>query len=162
MHIRRAIETEHRTLSAIAVQAKAHWRYSAAQLEAWRDDLAVSPDAIEQWPTYVVEVEGQIAGFYMLMMNGETWWLEHLWVMTAQMGRGLGRALVAHAAGVAAQQGAATIAIDADPNAESCYLACGATRVGAIAAPIEGSPSRQRPQLVLATKLPPPQNVNPD
>jgi predicted N-acetyltransferase YhbS len=67
------------------------------------------------------------------------------------MHRGFGRALVQHAAGHAAARGQAVLAIDSDPNAEPFYLRCGAQLVGQVRAPIEGSPNRVRPQLILAT-----------
>jgi hypothetical protein len=41
--------------------------------------------------------------------------------------------------------------IDADPHAEAFYRACGALRIGGVAAPIDGQPQRVRPQLVLST-----------
>jgi hypothetical protein len=49
-----------------------------------------------------------------------------------------------HAAGLDQLQ------IDADPNAEPFYVACGARRVGERPAPIAAQPLRVRPQLVLA------------
>jgi hypothetical protein len=45
--------------------------------------------------------------------------------------------------------GASGLLIDADPNAELFYIACGATRFGEIPAPITGQPDRVRPQLEL-------------
>ena len=68
------------------------------------------------------------------------------------MGRGVGRALLSHAARLAAEAGASALAIDADPNAEQFYLAFGAERVGSLAAQIEGAPGRERPQLLLTTE----------
>ncbi|HSG41414.1 MAG TPA: GNAT family N-acetyltransferase [Thermoanaerobaculia bacterium] len=152
MLIRRALEHEAGALSAIAMAAKAHWPYTASQLEAWRDDLTISAELIASSPTYVAELEGEIGGFYSLVHEGETWSLEHLWVAPDQMRRGLGRALLSHAMDFAARNGAASIAIDADPYAEPFYIACGAGRVGAITAPIEGHPDRERPQLLLVTR----------
>ncbi len=152
MLIRRAVESESNTLSALARAAKAFWPYTAAQLAAWRDDLQISAALIASSPTYVAELEGEIGGFYSLIQESRTWNLEHLWVAPDRMRRGIGRALLAHAMEVAAQGGAASLAIDADPYAEPFYLACGARRVGAIPAPIEGQPGRERPQLLLATR----------
>jgi molybdenum cofactor cytidylyltransferase len=63
------------------------------------------------------------------------------------MHRGIGRALLAHALATAARGGAAEVIVDADPNAESFYLECGAIRRGEVAAPIAGQPNRVRPQL---------------
>lgn len=152
MLIRRAEEQDASALSAIAMAAKAHWPYTAAQLEAWRDDLTISAELIASAPTYVAELEGEIAGFYSLIHEGQTWSLEHLWVAPDQMRRGIGRALLSHAMDFAARSGAASIAVDADPYAEPFYIACGARRVGAITAPVEGDPARQRPQLLLAIR----------
>ena len=43
-----------------------------------------------------------------------------------------------HAAGVAAATGATVMEIESDPNAEGFYKRMGATRVGEVAAEIEG------------------------
>jgi len=154
MHIRRAHESEATVLSAIARESKAYWPYSATQLAAWRDDLTVLPSTVSSLPTYVAEVEAKVAGFFVLVPSSLHWKLEHFWVSPSSMGHGVGRALLSHAAALAAEGGATALAIDADPNAERFYLACGAQRVSLLAAPIEGSPGRERPQLLLATKPP--------
>ena len=62
---------------------------------------------------------------------------------------GIGRALLAHAVNTARFAGASSIIIDADPNAEPFYVACGAVRRGIVAAPVVGDPARVRPQLSL-------------
>ena len=58
----------------------------------------------------------------------------------ARLRQGLGRRLLAHAARVARLAGAREIAIEADPQAEPFYLAQGAVRVGARAAPFPANP----------------------
>jgi len=45
------------------------------------------------------------------------------------------------------------VTVDADPNAESFYLACGADRCGEVPAPIRGEPGRVRPQLAFVLGL---------
>lgn len=150
INVRRACEGEASILSAIAFDSKSHWSYSASQLAAWRGDLTVSANTISSCPTYVAEVGTTVAGFFVLVPSCPHWKLEHFWVSPSCMGRGVGRALLSQAANIAAQGGAAAIAIDADPNAEPFYLARGARRVGSLAAPIAGSPDRERPQLLLA------------
>ena len=56
MNIRPAVETEALLLSALAMQAKAHWGYSAEALEGWRAELAVSPQGIRARATFVAMV----------------------------------------------------------------------------------------------------------
>ncbi|WP_369684871.1 GNAT family N-acetyltransferase [Collimonas fungivorans] len=123
------------------------------QLEAWREDLTVTGTYLARSFTYVAELNGVITGFYSLCATDSVsgWPLEHLWVVPDCMGRGVGRALLRHAAGLAAGQGVENLTIDAEPYAEPFYIACGAQRIGVVAAPLEGEPLRQRPQMLLAT-----------
>jgi len=147
MHIRKAQPAESDALSAIAYASKAHWGYTPAVLDSWRADLTVSADSIARHPTFACEVRGELSGFYQLILGEGECILEHLWVHPSFMGKGFGRSLLAHAVEHAARCGARQMMIDADPNAEPFYLACGAVRCGVIAAPIQGEPERIRPQL---------------
>jgi GNAT superfamily N-acetyltransferase len=149
--IRRARAADAAELTAVAHEAKSHWGYGAAQIVAWRDELTISAESIARWPTFVVEQDGRIAGFVQLSETRGEMELEHMWVRPAAMGRGVGRALLARATAEARSAGHATLHIDADPNAEAFYIACGAVRAGARPAPIPGEPERFRPLLKLAT-----------
>ena len=150
MTIRPADPGESDALGRLAREAKAFWGYSAAQLDLWRDDLAVSPASIRRFPTFVAEVDGAVGGFLQVSTDASPWELEHLWVGPRHMRRGVGRALLARAVEAAARAGQTMLAIDADPHAEAFYLAVGARRIGEIAAPIAGQGDRVRPQLLLA------------
>ncbi|MBL8523200.1 MAG: GNAT family N-acetyltransferase [Betaproteobacteria bacterium] len=148
--IRCAQESEAAELSALAVAAKRHWSYSDAQIEAWRADLEVTSADISDGILFVAERSGRAAGFYVLVESPSRWLLDDLWVLPAFSRQGIGRALLEHAKQTAVAGGAAEIAIDADPNAEGFYLACGARRIGEVAAPIDGDRTRVRPQMLLA------------
>jgi len=136
-------------LNAIALAAKAHWGYSEAQLQAWRAALEVRAESLALDPVRIVEEQGQPIGFAQVCTQGTPWELEALWVSPGHMGKGVGNALLSWAQAHAAASGQEELAIDADPNAEAFYRACGARRVGTVAAPIAGSPGRVRPQLRL-------------
>ena len=147
--IRRARPDEAEALSAIARAAKQSWGYPDALIAEWAASLDISPGEVAAKPTFAAVAGGSLVGFYLLAPAGGLWSLEHLWVAPAEQRRGAGRALLVHAVETARAGGASRLAIDADPNAEPFYLACGAERVGAVAAPIAGDPLRARPQLVL-------------
>ena len=149
MQIRPARASEASVLSRLAVAAKEHWRYAPEDIERWRPLLTVTENELASRPAFVAEVDSEIAGFYLLAPREASWELEHLWVAPQFARRGIGRALLAHAAGTARAGGASAILIDADPNAEAFYLACGAARVGTVSAPIANDPARVRPQLSL-------------
>jgi GNAT superfamily N-acetyltransferase len=152
MEIRRAEASEAEALSAIARASKAHWPYAPEQIEAWREDLTLSVQQVVAYPTFVVEGDGVVVGFYQLLAAQETWVLEHLWVLPAHMGKGAGRALLQHAMDFARLHGAQDISIDADPHAEAFYAACGAETLERKAAPIDGAPDRVRPQMIMRIK----------
>lgn len=149
MDIRPARPAEAATLSAIAKASKSHWPYSPEQINRWHADLVVTSEQILTCPTHVAIADGIVIGFFMLAVMPGHWALEHLWVLPAHMGRGAGRALLSTAARLAAAGAAEALMIDADPHAEAFYEACGAVRVDAVAAPIEGAPDRVRPQMRL-------------
>ena len=160
MNIRRARRGEHRVLSEIARESKAHWGYSESDMAAWQDELTISPASIESRPTFIAEIDGNIVGFFQLACARERIEIDHFWVLPACMGRGVGRALLARAADEAALLGFSELDIDADPNASEFYLACGASDTGhAEAAPLQGDPERARPQLVLALNVAPAESV---
>jgi GrpB-like predicted nucleotidyltransferase (UPF0157 family)/GNAT superfamily N-acetyltransferase len=147
VEIRKAAAGEAESLSALAREAKAHWGYSREDLESWRDQLRVSPSDLASKPIYLAAINGDVAGFYSLVPAGRAWELDHLWVAPRFIRRGVGRTLLAHALEVAFRGGASSVTVDADPNAESFYLSCGAVRCGEVPAPVAGQPHRVRPQL---------------
>ena len=149
LQFRRAHAHEAAALSALALASKSHWGYSDTQIAAWRDELIVTPADISAYHAHVGMAGADTIGFFLLRPGSPNWALEHFWMAPQHTGRGLGRAMLLHAACIAAQEGAAGLSIDADPNAEAFYLHCGAARIGLIAAPIEGAPERTRPQLLL-------------
>lgn len=149
MRIRPAQPREHAILSRVARASKAHWGYAEEDLRRWRGELTISAASLERSPTWVAEVDGEIAGFCQLSFAPDKAELEHFWVLPAFMGRGVGKALLAAAVGEVAGRGRSALHIDADPQAEGFYVARGAVRIGEKAAPVVGDPQRVRPQLLL-------------
>jgi GNAT superfamily N-acetyltransferase len=150
VRFRRVSAEDSRELTALVMQSKAVWGYSDAQMQVWRPGLEISVESLGARPACIAEVDGRIAGFYTLIESGEEWDLEDLWVFPDYMRSGIGRALLKHAADVAAAGGATSLRIESDPHAERFYIACGATRIGTVSAPIDGEPGRVRPVLRLS------------
>jgi len=143
IEIRRAQSTDSQRATDIARLAKAHWGYPAEWLDAWHDDLAITPDAIEKHRTFVASIDGVVVGVCQLQEGDVGAILEHVWVDPCCHGKGVGRALVEHATSAAR----GVIAVVADPNAERFYIKLGAKRVGDVNAPMPGAPSRKLPLL---------------
>jgi GNAT superfamily N-acetyltransferase len=152
VNVRRARPTESEELSALAVSAKALWGYSEQQLALWSSELRISPESIVREPTFVAEERSHPVGVAQLDTKAHPWVLECLWVHPSAVGRGVGSVLVRHLLNYARAHGQSVLRIDSDPNAEVFYRRLGARRVGEVAAPIEGHPSRTRPQLMLSVE----------
>ena len=144
--IRPAVPADAPLLASIALAAKASWGYSRAQMEIWRAELSPSKESVITHPTFLCERAGEAAGFYQLKLLDGIADLDHLWVHPDHMRKGIGRRLFLDALRIARERGMHAVRIDSDPNAELFYVACGATRVGLTAAPIDGQPDRTRPQ----------------
>lgn len=131
--IRTALPTEAEALSNLALRSKAFWGYSDAFMDACRSELTYSADQIAS-DTHVVgvaEVDGLVVGFYVLTtLSADAVELDALFVEPDAIGNGHGRALMDHAARVAAQNGATSLTIQSDPNAADFYRACGGVCVG--------------------------------
>ena len=144
---RRAKPAEAALLTGIAVTAKQSWGYPDEWIAEWRADLTITPGYIGSSPVAVAEVEGAAVGFIGLVHTDGQWDLEHLWVLPAWHGRGLGRALFAEAVRLARAAGATELCIKSDPNAESFYLKMGAVRTGHEVYELLGKIRREVPQL---------------
>lgn len=149
MNVRSARPTEGEELSALAASAKALWGYSPQQLALWSSELRISRESIISEPTFVAEEHARPVGVAQLDTKAVPWAVECLWVHPSSVGRGVGTLLVRHLLSYARASGQSALRVDSDPNAEAFYLHLGARRVGEVAAPVEGQPSRTRPQLML-------------
>ena len=129
MEIRRASSDEAAALSQIAHDAKRHWGYPEHWLKHWRDDLTISPDFIAANQVYVAASEGELLGFYALIIRKEKAELDHLWVAPAHIGTGVGKQLFLHAMQYAGRRNVAAVEILSDPNAEGFYQKIGRAHV---------------------------------
>jgi GNAT superfamily N-acetyltransferase len=149
--IRKAITEEAPVLTQIAHDAKRHWGYPESWINHWQNDLTISPEFVAANQVYVAERDGELLGFYALILRGEKAELDHLWVAPAHMGTGVGKELFLHAMQHAAKKDVSAVEIVSDPNAEGFYRKMGAYRDGESIAEIDGSP-RILPRLIVDPK----------
>lgn len=149
VRIRPAQPGECDRLTAIAHAAKRHWGYPDEWIAWWRDDLTYSVERFARETILVADLEGEIAGVVSISGGADEAELEGLWVEPSQIGRGVGRALLAAALDAARAAGAAHMVIVSDPHAVGFYERAGARRVGWV----ESRPAgRSLPRLHLALR----------
>ena len=151
MIIRRALTTEAEALTQIARDAKRYWGYPEHWLKVWQDDLTIRPDFVENNPVYVAEDEGNVLGFYALILDEDKAQLDHMWVAPAHIGSGVGKELFIHAMQSASSRNISEVEIASDPNAEGFYRKMGAHRIGETVSEIDGQ-SRRLPRLTIDPK----------
>ena len=137
----RANPNEAPALTDIAHQAKRFWGYPEAWIRSWRDDLTLDQPYIQSHIVYAIRDQDSLVGFYGLVpLNtaDHRWELDHLWVVPAAMGRGLGRAVFDHAVDQARRVGARRLRILSDPHAQAFYHRMGAGTVGRVDGSIGG------------------------
>ncbi len=148
MRIRRALSSEAVALTQIAHDAKRHWGYPEHWIQHWQAELTISSDFINKNQVYVAEHDGEIVGFYALVLHGERAELEHMWVAPAHIGEGIGKELFVHAMQQAAGENVSAVEISSDPNAEGFYERMGARRIGEVPADMDDQP-RVLPRLTV-------------
>ena len=146
--IRPATPAEAAALTEIAHDAKRHWGYPEHWIQHWQDDLTISSDFISKNEVYVAEREGEIIGFYALVLRDRRAELEHMWVAPEYIGTGVGKELFIHAMQKAAGENVSAVEISADPNAEGFYQRMGAKRIGEVSSEIDGQ-TRRVPRLTV-------------
>jgi len=132
-------------ISDLAVRSKAHWGYGDDFMDAIRDELTYSPQVCASGTMVVAERSGRLLGFYRLIEGVPESRLESLFVDPPAIGTGVGQALLERALLAAQALGARTVALEADPNAESFYAKFGAVRIGEI--PSASIPGRVLPHM---------------
>lgn len=151
MQIRPARIEDAATLTTIAHDAKRHWGYPEHWIKHWQDDLTISPDFVAANQVYVAESEGDLLGFYALIIRDDKAELDHLWVAPAHIGTGVGKELFIHAMQNAARRDISEVEILSDPNAEGFYRKMGAHSTGETVADIDGE-RRDLPRLSVDPK----------
>jgi GNAT superfamily N-acetyltransferase len=144
--IRPASLDEAAALTKIALDAKRYWGYPEHWIKHWESDLTITPDYISNNHVYVAEENGDIQGFYALCVAGNKAELDHLWVMPARIGTGVGKELFLDAMERAAKLDVSAVEISSDPNAAGFYKRMGATQIGEVDSPIDGQ-DRRLPRL---------------
>lgn len=145
MTVRPARPDEAAAISDLAMRSKAHWGYDAAFLEACREELTWTAEAIGREDVLVDDEGGRLLGATARTGPAPDGRLWAVFVDPAAHGRGRGRALLEALLARARADGYASLTIGADPNAEGFYRAVGAERIGAV--PSDTAADRMLPLL---------------
>ncbi len=118
-------------------------RRASLMHEAYREALLANPDliALPRWQledrnVRVAERNGMTLGFSAVLPRGQTAILDGLFVEPEQWKRGIGRALIEDAVGLARDGGAEVMEVLANPYADGFYARLGFVRTGTVTTPL--------------------------
>lgn len=107
-------------LSDLAKKGKAYWGYPQAWLELWDQDLTIDLLLLRKSMTYVLINKNQIYGFCLLQPKDGLIEIEHFWLKTSLIGKGIGGQLLTQVLKVS-KKNYARIEVSADPHAKGFY-----------------------------------------
>ena len=127
---RQAVGSDAHELTSIAFAAKRAWDYPEEWIGLWSDELTVDAGYVETNWVLSATAESRIVGWCAVSEERGEYWLDYCWVLPAVAGKGIGRSLVRHALGYAADSHARSLRVISDPNAEAFYRRLGFRLIG--------------------------------
>ncbi len=139
MKIWRANRLDHKELTAITMQSKAYWGYSAEQIEIWSDQLTITETYLDTRSVYKLELEDKTVGYYSYFKEDkETIFLDNLFIQPEHIGKGLGKFLLNDFFERIKDFKTMRIKLESDPNAELFYKKFGFIKTGQQESTIKG------------------------
>ncbi|GAA0774099.1 GNAT family N-acetyltransferase [Clostridium subterminale] len=132
INIRRAKLGEASILTNIAINSEAYWGYDEEYMESFKNTYGVSENYISNYPTFLMEDNQIIVGFYSILMNvGETE-LEYFFINPNYIGKGYGKLLWNHVIENAKNLNIKQLEIVTSPEAIDFYIKMGAVKIGEV------------------------------
>ncbi|MDX2493609.1 MAG: GNAT family N-acetyltransferase [Desulfuromusa sp.] len=130
--IRPANKVDAEILTAVSFKSKGYWGYAEEYFAIWKDELTISPEYIENNIVFVCEQDGAVTGYYSIIELQESiqvagaqldkgFWLEHMFIVPENIGRGTGSELFSHLRKECIDQGINELKILVDPNSTGFY-----------------------------------------
>jgi len=132
LNIRRTNPNESEILTAIAVESEAHWGGSPEFLASFRELYHVTASFIEENPTFLLEEDGEVVGFYGIVAGEGVAELEYLYVKACCIGKGYGRILWEHIEGQCRELGIQQLEFVTSPEAKNFYTKMGAAELSMV------------------------------
>lgn len=122
---------EAKALTALAKRSKAHWGYSEKWIQAWEEELTITPEMIRDFVAYVAELDGEIKGFWCRSVSEDKDVPSRglLFIEPDAIGTGCGQQLWEAVKAALIKKGVKSFVFEADPNAVSFYLKIGAKKI---------------------------------
>jgi GNAT superfamily N-acetyltransferase len=130
--IRKAKAEEAEQLTNLAIRSEAYWGYDSDYMQSFQSMYAVTESFIHSYPTFVLEKDNLIIGFYSILIEEKGTSLEDLFIDPHYIGQGYGKRLWNHAVEAGKSLGLKEFVIVTSPQAKEFYLKMGAVQTGEV------------------------------
>ncbi len=127
--VRLAETRESDILTNLAVQSEAYWGYDLKFMDNFKKLYKVTEEMIINHPTYVLEENEQIIGFYSINRDFKKASLEYFYIDPSYIGKGYGKVLWKHLVVQCKQKDISQIEFVTSPQAKGFYLKMGADEI---------------------------------
>lgn len=132
LNIRRARKEDSEALSNVAARSEAYWGYDSEYMEKFRRIYKVTKEFITENPTFVMEEDNNIIGFYAVLRENDITSLEYFFIEPRYIGQGYGKILWNHLINNCKIAGIRELDIVTSPQAQDFYVKMGAVACGEV------------------------------
>lgn len=131
MIIKQAILADAETLTDITLKSKAHWGYSAEQIESWIEELTISKTYIETNHVFKLLIQDKTIAYYSYCMESDTTvTLDNLFVVPDYMRKGYGSYLLKDFLARIKAVDIQKVVLESEPNTVDFYKHFGFIKTG--------------------------------
>lgn len=131
-NIRQAKTCESEVLTDIAAASEAYWGYDENFMKNYKAIYKVTDEFIISNPTFVIEDNDKIIGFYSIIRSDKEISVEYFYIEPKNVGKGYGKILWSHMTAYCKEQGISEIELVTSPQAKEFYIKMGAKLLGEV------------------------------
>lgn len=146
INIRCANPTNSKSLTELAIRSEAYWGYDDSFMDKFKALYKVSEEFIINNPTYIMEEDGEIIGFYGILIEESQRSLEYFFIEPKFIGKGYGKLLWNHVLKSCDSLNIREFIIVTSPQAQAFYTNLGAKLQGEVESLV--AEGRMIPQLI--------------
>ncbi len=132
VHIRPAETHEAGKLTSIAIKSEAYWGYDPEFMKNFEEIYKVTEDFIRENPTFVMQEEDTVVGFYAVIAGEKQNELEYFYIEPQRIGKGYGKIMWNHLEEYCMKLGMRDIEMVTSPQARAFYERMGAVHVAEV------------------------------
>jgi GNAT superfamily N-acetyltransferase len=122
MEISEANTNNAEALTELTFRSKAYWNYTREQLAAWKDDLTITAEYINENQVFVLTNANQLYGYYSWINTNETEVeLDNMFIDPTYIGKGFGKLLMQDFLTRMKLDGKKKITLYSEPKTEGFY-----------------------------------------